>query len=59
MGLYRWKRNLKHPVTPDKHKTTSTRAWQGQIRLWRRALHEFDPPAKDAFTPTEASLCEI
>ncbi len=57
----RWERNPSHPVTPDKHKAASTRAWQGQIRVWRRALHKFDPPSKheDAFTPMEASLCEM
>lgn len=59
--LVRWERKSSHPVTPDKHKAASTRAWQGQMRVWRRALHKFDPPAKheDAFTPMEASLCEM
>lgn len=55
----RWERKPSDPVTPDKHKPVSTRAWQGQIRLWRRALHAFDPPAEDTFSTVEAALCEM
>ena len=59
MHCSRWKRALTDPATPDKHKAMSTRKWQGQIRLWRRALHVFDPPTEDAFTSAEASLCDM
>lgn len=55
----RWERKPTDPVTPDKLKLSSTRGWQGQIRLWRRALHLYDPPADDTFTSAEASLCEM
>ncbi|OQR90566.1 hypothetical protein THRCLA_09280 [Thraustotheca clavata] len=38
------KRNTKiHPMTPDKTKMMSKRAWDGRIRVWRAALHQFDP----------------
>lgn len=54
----KWERKPSDPVTPDKQKS-STRGWQGQIRLWRRALHVYDPPTEDTFTSAEASLCDM
>lgn len=31
-----------HPVTPDKSQDISKRNWEGQVRAWRRRLHEWD-----------------
>ena len=33
----------KHPWTPNKYKDCSKRAFDGIVRAWRRALHEWDP----------------
>jgi len=38
-------RTAHHPQTPDKNIARSTRSWQGMVRLWRRKLHYWDPPA--------------
>lgn len=41
--LCRDRRKKRHPRTPDVHQVTSKRAFDGQVRKWRRALHEWDP----------------
>eukprot|EP00026_Physarum_polycephalum_P013129 Phypoly_transcript_13501.p1 GENE.Phypoly_transcript_13501~~Phypoly_transcript_13501.p1 ORF type:complete len:318 (+),score=80.27 Phypoly_transcript_13501:85-1038(+) len=33
--------------TPDKHYRCSKRSWDGQVRQWRRLLHEYDPKAAE------------
>lgn len=37
-------RTKAHPRTPDIRQVCSKRSWDGQIRKWRRLLHEYDPP---------------
>eukprot|EP01018_Ginkgo_biloba_P038674 Gb_11751 [translate_table: standard] len=36
-----------HPQTPDTKQVCSKRSWDGQVKKWRRLLHEFDPPVND------------
>jgi len=45
------------PQTPDKYDTCSKRAWDGRVKVWRRALHDYDTPAPAAEQP--APLDEI
>lgn len=60
--VYRWQRKRSDPMTPDKNNVCSTRAWQGQVKVWRRALHTYDPPNEEGstqFTSKDAALCGL
>lgn len=37
-------RSMKHPATPDHQKDIPNKRWQGLVKAWRRALHQYDPP---------------
>ncbi|EGG14395.1 histone RNA hairpin-binding protein [Cavenderia fasciculata] len=32
-----------HPMTPSKYQSCSRRSWAAQIKIWRKALHQYDP----------------
>lgn len=42
------KRRPYHPETPPKHLKFSRRTWDGLVAVWRRQLHEWDPPSESS-----------
>jgi len=39
--------NDKHPKTPDRYQVCSKRSFDGQLRKWRRLLHQWDPAVEE------------
>jgi hypothetical protein len=42
-NLFRESRTKEHPRTPDIHRKHTKRGFDGLVRLWRVALHKYDP----------------
>jgi hypothetical protein len=40
----RKQRRREQPTTPNKYRKCSRRCFDGQLRTWRRNLHQFDEP---------------
>jgi hypothetical protein len=51
--IYRKQRRREHPTTPNKYRKCSRRCFDGQLRTWRRNLHQFDENTKE--DPTGAN----
>ncbi|KAL4421471.1 hypothetical protein ABPG75_010762 [Micractinium tetrahymenae] len=48
----REKRNRKtDPITPNVYQVCSKRAFEGQVKKWRRMLHSWDPPGQEGGEP--------
>jgi histone RNA hairpin-binding protein len=37
-------RSMQHPSTPDHTRDIPNKRWQGLVKAWRKALHQYDPP---------------
>ena len=44
-------RNAQHPATPDRMRACSKRAWDGQVKVWRFALKQWEPAEDGAAAP--------
>ncbi len=44
--LNRKQRRREHPTSPNKYRKCSRRCFDGQLRTWRRNLHQFDEDNK-------------
>jgi len=49
-------RSMETPMTPNPEEVMPNRRWNGLVRAWRKALHNYDPPipsdtlAQDSYT---------
>lgn len=50
------RKKYEHPDTPDAKQKCSKRAWDGQVRVWRRALHNWDPAEEVAGKPMDSGV---
>ena len=42
ISSHRKQRQREHPTSPNKYRKCSRRCFDGQLRTWRRNLHQFD-----------------
>ena len=64
--LFRKQRRREHPTSPNKYRKCSRRCFDGQLRTWRRNLHQFDennqqdlPDSIDMNQPNAMATCSI
>ncbi|EGC36948.1 hypothetical protein DICPUDRAFT_94190 [Dictyostelium purpureum] len=56
------KRKPTDPKTPNKNQVCSKRSWDGQVKKWRRLLHQYDPtpiPFNEEEIEKEMKLMEL
>ena len=54
----RKQRRREHPTSPNKYRKCSRRCFDGQLRTWRRNLHQFDEGNEENHKEESADLIE-